>query len=543
MGKKIVNVVLFLAVLAAAVGITIYTGNGLTGTTIFNFVFLAIMAVIYLVGLFGGMFRMNHLAEAFSNAAEELTSIFKNNGKVAADKLEHLRGIFLHKYLDGKMDAFVESIEQSEEGIGDLEDYISEAELDIHIHKRLLEMVPDIFTSLGILGTFIGLVLGLKDFQPNDYAAMTSSVASLVEGIKVAFLTSIYGIAFSVVYSYGMKTEYSAMNEKLQSFLDKFHACVMPTAENESRNLLVATQKNTANAMEQMTEQVTLQMAKSFEKVITPTFEKMNNSLDKLVSTVTECQTEAVQELTREFLREMNNSFKMEFRDFNIALERTQRAMKENTEYTSNLYQSLSKQLNESYMQQERTMKALVEEIGGVQAKYMATASKVLAENREIQIQQQKDYQHLSDYLKDAEKTSAKFWVACNQAMQKYVDAAAQGMDRISSASQVSEDVLRANKRVMDELNMKIKELTDYQKISYKTMEQVRVLLSDITVAKNNREIYLSGGANSSRDSMKQVQEMLEAQTERQQEFLDEMSKNMKDMSKNAQKGKFGLFR
>lgn len=543
MGKKVVNIMLFLAVLAAAVGITIYTGNGMTGTTIFNFVFLGIMALLYLIGMFGGMFRMNNLAEAFSNATEELNTIFKSSGKVATEKLSHLRGIFLHKYLDQKMEGFVDSIENSEEGLGDLEEYISDEELDIHIHKRLLEMVPDIFTSLGILGTFIGLVLGLKDFQPNDYATMTTSVASLVEGIKVAFLTSIYGIAFSITYTYGMKTEYTAMSEKLQAFLEKFHACVMPTAENESRNLLLATQKNTANAMEQMTEQVTMQMAKSFEKVITPTFQKMNNSIDKMVSSVTECQTDAVKEITREFLREMNASFSMEFKNFNIALRDMQKTMQDNTEYTSALYQTLSKQLNDSYIQQERMMKGLVEEIGSVQTKYMSTASKVLTENREIQVQQQRDYQHLSEYLKESEKSAAKFWVACNQAMQKYVDAAAQGMERISEASHVNDEVLRANKRTMEELNAKMKELIDYQKISYKTMEQVRSLLSDITVAKNNREIYISGGASSTRDSLRQVQDMLEAQNERQQEFMDELSKNMKDISKNTQKGKFGLFR
>ena len=79
-------------------------------------------------------------------------------------------------------------------------------------------MVPDIFTSIGILGTFLGLVWGLRDFQPTDYSAMTSSVAALVEGIKVAFLTSIYdGISFSIVYTFGMKGEYSSMTEELQA--------------------------------------------------------------------------------------------------------------------------------------------------------------------------------------------------------------------------------------------------------------------------------------------------------------------------------------
>ena len=49
------------------------------------------------------------------------------------------------------MDNFTTGIEKSEEGIGDIDEYINEEEMDLHIHKRLLEMVPDILTSLGIL--------------------------------------------------------------------------------------------------------------------------------------------------------------------------------------------------------------------------------------------------------------------------------------------------------------------------------------------------------------------------------------------------------
>ena len=52
------------------------------------------------------------------------------------------------------MDSFVDAMEKNQEGIGDVEDYINEDEIDLHVHKKILEMAPDIFTSLGILGTF-----------------------------------------------------------------------------------------------------------------------------------------------------------------------------------------------------------------------------------------------------------------------------------------------------------------------------------------------------------------------------------------------------
>ena len=104
-------------------------------------------------------------------------------------------------------------------------------------------MAPDIFTSLGILGTFIGLVWGLKSFEPSSYETMTTSVSALVDGIKVAFLTSIYGIAFALIYSSGMKSVYSGMDAKLQGFLERFHLYVLPAAESESRNLMLVSQK------------------------------------------------------------------------------------------------------------------------------------------------------------------------------------------------------------------------------------------------------------------------------------------------------------
>ncbi len=47
-----------------------------------------------------------------------------------------------------------------------------------------------------------------------------------------------------------MKSEYSTLTENLQLFLDKFHTYVMPSAETESMNLLVASQKNQTAAME-----------------------------------------------------------------------------------------------------------------------------------------------------------------------------------------------------------------------------------------------------------------------------------------------------
>ena len=546
MGKRIMNTVLFLAVLGGCIAMTLITGKGSVSTMTYNFVFLAIMAVIYLVGLFGGMFRVDGIAQAFMRGTQELTSVFKMPGKAKTEDLSCLKGIFDHKYLDDRMDNFIDSMGKNQEGVGGIEEYINEDEIDLHVHKKILEMAPDIFTSLGILGTFIGLVWGLKSFEPSSYETMTTSVSTLVEGIKVAFLTSIYGIAFALIYSSGMKSVYAGMDEKLQGFLEKFHLYVLPTAEIESRNLMLASQKVQTKAMKQMAEQLTSQMADSFEKAINPTFQNMNESLEILTESVTRCQEDMVQEILRSFLREMNGSFKMQFKDFNEALVQLKKAQKETADYTTRLYQSMSDQLNESYARQSESMKEIVDELGRIQGRYMTTATRITQDNQEIQKMQQQDYQRVTDYLRESEKTSAKFWVACNQTMQKYVETATQGMEKVSAANQAGEDVLRANQKLVEELDAKLKDFVSYQKMTYQTMDEVRKLFADIAVQKDNNNIYLSAGKTSQnaaqKESMEEVRRLLEEQGERQEALLEEMNKNMKNISKN-QKGKFSLFK
>lgn len=544
MGKKIVNVVLFLAVVAATVGMTIYTGKGAASVMVYNFVFLGVMVLIYLSGMIGGMFKMNRLSEALRHGTEEVSSIFKAPGKAKAEDLSVLNEIFGNTYLDKKMDTFCGSIDKSQEGIGDVEDFINEEEMDLHIHKRLLEMVPDILTSLGILGTFVGLVWGLKNFNPNDYAAMTSSVASLVDGIKVAFLTSIYGIALSIVYTYGMKSEYSSLTENLQGFLDRFHAYVMPTAENESRNLLVSSQKIQTEAMNKMAEQFSVQMADSFEKVITPTFRKMNDSLDMLVTSVTRCQQDAVKEILDGFMKEMHNSFQLQFKDFNEALNQLKKAQKENADYTATLYQTMSTQLSDNYLQQERVMKDAVTELGNLQNRYLTTANRIVQDNQNIQKMQQQDYQHVTEYLKEAEQSAAKFWVACNQTMKRYVEAATAGMENAGQSSQASAEVLKANRQLIQDFDTKMQEFSQYQKLSYQTMEQVRRLLTDVSLS--GKDLQLQSGrvdSISQKASVDKIQRLLEEQGETQRELLEDISKNIRELSKAAQKGKFSLFK
>jgi len=74
------------------------------------------------------------------------------------------------------------------------------------VNPYIYDSIPSVFTTLGILGTFSGIYIGLFEFDVNQIDA---SIPKLLDGLKTAFLTSILGIILSLIFSKITKLVYS----------------------------------------------------------------------------------------------------------------------------------------------------------------------------------------------------------------------------------------------------------------------------------------------------------------------------------------------
>lgn len=66
--------------------------------------------------------------------------------------------------------------------------------LDIKTGKDLKSQI----VSVGVLGTFVGIFIGLQSFNPDD---IINSVNGILVGLKTAFFTSIVGMSMSTILS------------------------------------------------------------------------------------------------------------------------------------------------------------------------------------------------------------------------------------------------------------------------------------------------------------------------------------------------------
>lgn len=76
--------------------------------------------------------------------------------------------------------------------------------------ENFVDYAPSLLTSLGIFGTFLGIVIGLWNFDPQH---IDGSIQQLLAGLKTAFVTSIAGILFSIL----IKVEQSKLADKRQA--------------------------------------------------------------------------------------------------------------------------------------------------------------------------------------------------------------------------------------------------------------------------------------------------------------------------------------
>jgi len=77
----------------------------------------------------------------------------------------------------------------------------------VYIYKRtqennneyIVDFIPHLFPTLGIFFTFVGIAIGLWNFDSND---IEKSIPELMDGLKTAFIVSIIGVLLLIVFSF-----------------------------------------------------------------------------------------------------------------------------------------------------------------------------------------------------------------------------------------------------------------------------------------------------------------------------------------------------
>ena len=140
------------------------------------------------------------------------------------------------------------------------------------------------FTGFGILGTFVGLTLGIAGILSN-MDDMKQGIEVLLSGVNTAFLTSIVGIILSMCYTWRYKKKTYKLNEKVQEIcliLDDLFP--KKTTEMILYDQLLESKAQTIE-LKRFNDDIAITMANTFEEMLNNSFlRRIDENFEKTFS-------------------------------------------------------------------------------------------------------------------------------------------------------------------------------------------------------------------------------------------------------------------
>ncbi|MFV1950410.1 MAG: anti-phage ZorAB system protein ZorA, partial [Nitrospinota bacterium] len=184
--------------------------------------------------------------------------------------------------------------------------------------SRLLAAVPGILTAIGVIGTFMGLLLGLHGIKFDvDIELMKSGIGNLISAASVAFMTSVWGVGSSVFFNVVEKIIENILRSKiarLQETVDLLYSRkiaeqsldVIEFNTRESTVILQNLGEDLGSRLQNAVKAVSSEMQTNFEdslrNVMVPAIDKLVNASKDLTERQAGGSEQALESILSSFM-------------------------------------------------------------------------------------------------------------------------------------------------------------------------------------------------------------------------------------------------
>ena len=181
------------------------------------------------------------------------------------------------------------------------------------INLRLLDTAAGTLVGLGLLGTFLGLTLGIKDFDSSSTQNIQKSIQLLLSGMGTAFITSLVGMLLSMIYSFCDKYWRNRLSKHLHVLtkkLDSVYYIDDRTLDDLNEQALA---KSIASTMKEVVEHEMRSVVNALNEKLTYNNESgeattIANAIREILKENQE-QSKALKSFSTDLAIELNNGF------------------------------------------------------------------------------------------------------------------------------------------------------------------------------------------------------------------------------------------
>ena len=293
----------------------------------------AAVAVVTLIGVFKCLLPLMGTTRALRRAIRRLQQDAGNQQGTPVWQEKR----FMGSRLKGSWLRFLQNAEQLDRrGLPcNVEDYIND---DTVTHgpgnATLAELIPGLLTSLGILGTFMGMMRGLSGLDFSNSDAIIEGIPVLLDGMKFAFGTSVAGVSCSIVFNMLNRILQGSSYRAIDDFVECFTTLAMQRPLDNDVQLICQNQDSN-----HMLAGLTDVLPGTVEGSITRAMAPVAKAMDNFLVGATRAQVDGVGRIVTNFVQQMNLSLGDQF----LELGRTMTEINQNQQLTmEHIHQSMA---------------------------------------------------------------------------------------------------------------------------------------------------------------------------------------------------------
>ncbi len=275
------------------------------------------------------------------------------------------------------------------------------------------DAVPGLLVSLGFLGTLLGIVMGLTNFNLDSSAATMDAIRVLMSGMRYAFATSIAGVIGSVLFSLIMRIAQGSTRKALKRFYDAMQQQAHMVTVDPITQIAIYQQEQTA-MMQSLAQDITGGLTDRIGNAMEMALQPLQESLDNFIDTASREQVRGLDAIVTKFIENMNASLGGQFLQLQRVLAETNAWHEETQETVRATIEGLNR-VSRDIVQIQQMSESLIVKFDGyivrlgaaqqqVESGYGAVADNV--KNMEMVARQQANYiaqigQMQSDFMRE----------------------------------------------------------------------------------------------------------------------------------------------
>ena len=366
------------------------------------------------------------------------------------------------------------------------ESYFSVAAFTEGMKGGLWSGLAGTFTGIGILGTFIGLTIGLAGVDTSSTGALSSSISGLLGGMSTAFVTSIFGIVSAIVFGVWHSQNMKRFGDAVSRFTDALDQVFIRKSVEEILLEELAESRAQRAAMEQLSTDMAISICDHLPDVLDQLAEKMDSAMKGNLDTMLAGLSERQDKQTEQLMQISSNTSSLVSGGFDQLGDVLKKGVGQGAEELGNSLKNLSSDIA-----------SLAEGIRDILDRSTKASSEA----------NQKTLDALNEAISKM-----------NETMEGMANKQTEETDKnIQRMTALMEEMKTTMKDIFDEMSASAKEQrTEIGKIAKDSADQTKENLGAINASVKELMAEIA-------DQMQQMQSMMDTHEKHMQETLDQM--------------------